>query len=173
MAALIDPRTNVTRPDKVASAVLLTLLASPALAQDADPANQLVEGYLACFMGRGDPEIVAPNLGLYGWTHEEADEGITIALPGVGDASFVIIADDASFCFVESLKLGTTKAAEVLALALPGAGVTLPEPSTTDGGCALYDLGSGITATLTSGGDDTICTSETTSIVRFDFAPQD
>lgn len=149
------------------------LLAAPALAQDADPVNQLVEGYLTCFMGHGDPEVVAPNLGLYGWTHEPAEDGIIIAMPGAGDASFVLIADDASFCHVESLKLGTDKAAEVLALAMPAAGAVLPEPSTDDDGCAVYDFGNGTIATLTSGGNDPTCTSDTDSGVRFEFTPQD
>jgi hypothetical protein len=142
----------------------------PVFAQDADPANQLVEGYLSCFMGHGDPDVVAPNLGLYGWTHEPAEDGITIAIPGAGDASFVLIADDGSFCHVESLVLGTEKAAEVLALAMPAAGVTLPEATVGADGCTTYDLGAGVTASLTSGGNDPVCTSETDSGVRFDFA---
>lgn len=153
----------------IRAALLLTLIASPAAAQDADPANQLVEGYLSCFMGGGDPEVVAPNLGLYGWTHEAAEDGLIIALPGAGEATFVLIAEDKSFCHVESLTLGSAKAAEVLALALAGADVTLPEPGADAMGCALFDLGEGITATLTSGGNDPTCTSETDSGVRFEF----
>lgn len=149
---------------------LLLLTMSPALAQDADPTSQLIEGYLTCFMGRGDPDVVAPNLGLYGWTHGEAEDGVAIALPGVGDGSFVLMATDASFCHVESLKLGTDAAAQTLTLALQGASVTLPDAQTDAMGCALYDLGPGITATLTSGGNDPTCTSDTSSIVRFDFA---
>ena len=115
--------------------------------------------------------IVAPNLGLYGWIHGEPTDGIAIAQPGVGGDTFALIADDASFCHVESMTIGTQKAAETLALALPAAGTTLPDPGTDAAGCALYDLGSGITATLTSGGAEPTCTSDTTSTVRFDFAP--
>ena len=151
--------------------VLLTLLAAPAAAQDADPVSQLIEGYITCFMAHGDPDIVAPNLGLYGWTHEPPTDGIAIAYPGAGDATFILIADDASFCHVESLSLGTQKAAETLTLALQGAGTILPDPGTDAMGCALYDLGSGITATLTSGGTEPTCTADASSIVRFDFAP--
>ena len=58
---------------------LLLLLATPAAAQDSDPAMQLIEGYVTCFMAHGDPEIVAPNLGLYGWTHGDAQGGIAVA----------------------------------------------------------------------------------------------
>ena len=154
----------------IRTTILLAVLAGPALAQDADPEGQLVEGYLSCFMGRADPDVVAPNLGLYGWTHEPAEDGLVIALPGAGEATFVLIAEDKSFCHVESLALGSDKAAEVLALALAGAGVTLPEPATDTMGCAFYDLGTGITATLTSGGNDPTCTSQTDSGVRFEFA---
>jgi len=146
-------------------------LASPALAQDADPVNQLVEGYVTCFMGHGDPDVVGPNLGLYGWTHDAPKDGISVALPGAGEATFVLIPDDASFCHVESLSVGTQKAAETLALALQAASVTLPAPGTDAMGCALYDLDQGVTATLTSGGTDPVCTADTTSTVRFDFAP--
>ncbi len=152
---------------------LLALLASPAFAQDADPVSQLIEGYVTCFMGHGDPEIVAPYLGLYGWTHDEPQDGISVALPGAGDASFVLIASDASFCHVESLSIGTRKATETLAVALQVSGTTLPDPDADAMGCAAYDLGAGITATLTSGGTDPTCTSDTTSTVRFDFAPQE
>lgn len=154
----------------IRTAVLLALFAAPAAAQDADPAGQLVEGYIACYMGHGAPDTVAPNLGLYGWTHEAGEDGITTALPGIGGDSFVLIANDASFCHVESMTLGTTKAAEVLAVALQGANVTLPERTTGPDGCATYDLGDGVTATLTSGGNDPTCTSDTDSGVRFDFA---
>ena len=149
----------------------LLLLATPALAQDADPTSQLVEGYITCFMAHGDPGIVAPNLGLYGWTHDAPQDGIAIALPGAGDATFILIAEDASFCHVESMEVGTQKAAETLALALQGAATALPDPGTDAMGCTLYDLGQGITATLTSGGTEPVCASDTTSTVRFDFAP--
>ena len=152
---------------------LLWLLATPALAQDADPASQLVEGYVTCFMGHGDPEIVAPNLGLYGWTQDDPQDGIAVAQPGVGGDTFLLIASDATFCHVESLVLGTDKAAETLALAVQAAGQSLPDPGADAAGCALYDFGAGITATLTSGGTEPTCTSATTSTVRFDFAPQE
>ena len=161
----------MTQMPPLRRALLLALLATPAMAQDADPVSQLIEGYLTCFMGHGDPDVVAPNLGLYGWTHDEPQDGISVALPGAGDATFVLITEDASFCHVESLAVGTQKAAETLALALQGAATTLPDPGTDAMGCALYDLGSGTTATLTSGGTEPTCTSDTTSTLRFDFAP--
>ena len=81
-------------------------------------------------MGHGDPDIVGPNLGLYGWTHDAPQDGVAVALPGTGGDTFALIADDASFCHVESMTVGTAKAAETLALALQAAGVTLPDPGT-------------------------------------------
>ena len=151
--------------------LLLTLLAFPAFAQDADPQSQLVEGYIVCAMAGRTPDMAAANLGLYGWTHEPAEDGMIIALPGAGEASFVLMAEDGSFCHVESLTLGTDKALETFALAMPGAGLTIPDPGTDAMGCALYDLGLGMTATLTSGGNDPTCTSPSDSAIRFDFAP--
>jgi len=144
--------------------------AQPVLAQDADPANQLVEGYVVCIMAKGDAEVATANLGLYGWTHEEAEDGLQVALPGVGGDTFVLMANDGSFCQVESMTLGTDKAAETLGFALPGAGISDPVTGTDEMGCTTMDLGNGLTATLTSGGNDPTCTSDTDSAVRFNFA---
>ena len=150
---------------------MLLLIAAPALAQDADPVNQLIEGYITCFMAHGDPDVVAPNLGLYGWTHDDPQDGIAIAQPGVGGDTFVLIAEDASFCHVESMTIGTLRAATALGYAMAGAGTSVPEPGQNDIGCPIYDFGAGITATLTGGGAEPACTSDTTSTLRFDFAP--
>ncbi len=52
--------------------LLVGLLAPlPVLAQDADPSNQLIEGYTACAMGEGLTDKTVSALGLYGRTHEE------------------------------------------------------------------------------------------------------
>jgi hypothetical protein len=153
----------------IRTAALLALLASPALAADDTPNGQLVEGYLSCFMGHGDPAMVDPALKLAEWTSEPAEDGLTMARPASGDATFVLIADDASFCHVESLVTGTTDAVAVLAGALQGADTSLPEAGTDADGCTTYDLGNGTMATLMSGGNDPTCTSDSTSGVRFTF----
>ena len=154
-------------------AALLLLLASPVAAQDADPANQMIEGYVACLMARGDAEVVSPNLGLYGWTTEPPVEGIITAFPGVGGDTFLLMSEDRSFCHVESLVIGTRRLAELLGYGLPGTGFTVPEPTTNDQGCLTYDFGQGILATLTAGGENPACTSDTTSTLLFTFAPAD
>lgn len=147
----------------------LLLLATPAPAQDADPTGQMIEGYVACYMARGDAEVITTNLGLYGWTHEPPSDGIIVTMPTASSDTFALLAEDASFCHIESMTQGTAKAAEMLALAVVGALSALPAPGTTEAGCPLYDLGDSITATITSGGTEPTCTSDTTSTLRLDF----
>jgi hypothetical protein len=145
------------------------LLATPALAQDADPDDQMIEGLMVCAMIGGDAEMAAANLGLYGWSHEPADGGLTIALPGTGGDTFVLIDDEGSFCHVESLTLGTARAAELLDLALEGAGISVLAEDTDAAGCARRSLTGGITVTLTGGGTEPTCAAENTAAVRFAF----
>ena len=75
----------------------------------------------------------------------------------------------AAQCRVESTDLNTDKAAELLAQALTTASITVPADK-DDNGCPRYQIGDKATATLISGDDDTACTSNDTSAVRFDFA---
>ena len=152
------------------TATLLALLASPALAQDADPAGQLVEGYVACFASHGSLETITPTLAQFGWTLEPGEDGLTNAMPGAGNATFAMIADDASFCHVESLTIGTTAAAAILEAAMQGVDAPLPAATKDADGCTQYDLDDGTTVTLTSGGNDPVCTSDTDSAVRFDYS---
>jgi hypothetical protein len=160
----------MARPNHILRATaLLGALASSAAAQDADPAGQLVEGYVACQASRANLEIITPTLTQFGWTLEPGEDGITNAMPGAGEATFVMIADDASFCHIESLKIGTTAAAAIFEASMQGVNVTLPAATKSADGCTQYDLGDGSTATLTSGGNDPVCTSETDSAVRFDY----
>lgn len=155
------------------AAALLLLLASPVSAQDADPANQLIEGYVPCLMARGDAEVISSNLALYGWTTEGPQDGIFTAFPGVGGDTFLLTAQDASFCHIESLVIGTRRAAEMLGYSMTGTGLTLPDPGQDAQGCATYDFGNGILATLTAGGENPACTSDTTSTLLITFAPAD
>ncbi len=154
-------------------ATLLLLLASPVSAQDADPGNQLIEGYVACLVARGDAELISASLGLYGWTTEGPQDGVFTAFPGAGADTFLLTAQDASFCHVESLVIGTQRLTQLLGYGLPGTGLTVPAPTADDRGCATYDFGDGILATLTAGGENPACTGDTTSTLLITFAPQD
>lgn len=151
---------------------LLALLASPALAQDADPKNQLVEGYLACMSGGGMVDLTEAMLvGSLQWTRsDDGEDGLTYFFPGTGEDTFVIIADDGSFCHVESTTVDSAIASEILAASLaPPEGAAF-DYSKDDMGCTRLDFETGVRATITSGGNDPMCGSETDSAVRFDFS---
>ena len=154
----------------IRAAALLILLASPALAQDADPRNQLVEGYMACMSGGGQVDLTQSMLTAAGWTRsDEGEEGLTYFFPGTGEDSFVYMADDGSFCHVESQTVDSATASEILAASLGGAEGAPFEYSKDDMGCTRLDFETGVTATITSGGNDPVCGSETDSGVRFAF----
>ena len=151
---------------------LLTLLASPALAQDADPANQLVEGYMACMSGGGQVDLTGSMLidGLAWIRRDDGEDGLIYFYPGAGDSTFVYMADDGSFCHVESTAVDSSTASELLATSLgPPDGAPFVY-SKTDMGCTRLDFDTGVMATITSGGNDPVCGSDTDSAVRFEFS---
>jgi hypothetical protein len=146
------------------------LLASPALAQDADPSNQLIEGYIACAMGEGLPDKTVTPLGLYGWTSEEDTEmGMVNFQPGTGTETFAYMSLTPDYCHVESLTLGTARALELLGYLSFSGQVSVEATETDENGCTTVTLSNGVTAAITSGGNDPVCTSETDSGVRFLF----
>jgi hypothetical protein len=154
-----------------AAALALALIAPlPALAQDADPSNQLIEGFGACALGEGLPDKTVATLGLYGWTHEEdAEQGLVNFRPGVGTDTFAFMTQTPDYCHVESATLGTARALELLGYLSYSGQVSLDTTETDDNGCAIVTLSNGVVATVTAGKDDPTCTSETTSGVRFFF----
>lgn len=147
--------------------VLLTPL--PLFAQDADPANQLLEGYVACAMGEGVPDKTVTPLGLYGWTHEEDTEmGMVNFQPGIGETTLAYMSLTPGYCHVESTTLGTARALELFNY-ISASGVTIDGTETSPDGCTTVTLSNGISAVITSGGNDPVCTSDTDSGVRFYF----
>lgn len=136
-------------------------------AQDADPVGQLVEGYVACLLGEGDPDIVDALFADSGWTSGPGEDGLISFAPGSGEASFAYMADDGSFCHVESMVVDSATASEVLATTLQSAGQTGIEYEKDDMGCTLLRLADGRGITITSGGNDPNCGSDTDSGVRF------
>jgi hypothetical protein len=155
----------------IRSLALLALLASPALAQDADPKNQLVEGYMACMSGGGQVDLTQALLveGLQWTRSDDGEDGLVYFYPGAGEDSFVYMAEDGSFCHVESTSVDSATASEILAITLaPPEGAAF-DYSKDDMGCTRLDFETGVTATITSGGNDPICGSESDSAVRFAF----
>lgn len=149
-------------------------LATPAMAQDATPEGQLVEGMLACVLGGGDVAATEAILAPLGWTGQADDEtGLVGFLPGVGESTFVYMSGDGSFCQAESLALGTEAAFQVALAAMEGAEITVTANETDDLGCEAARLSTGALLSLTSGGNDPVCDSDTDSALRaiFDAAP--
>lgn len=166
MAARINRRKGMIRP-----LTLLTLLSSPATAQDADPNNQLVEGYLACMSGGGYVDLTQNMLvdALFWTRNDEGEDGLVYFYPATGENTFVYIATDGSFCHVESTTVDSATASEILSASLgPPEGAPFYY-SKDDMGCTRLDFDTGVTATITSGGNDPICGSDSDSGVRFDF----
>jgi hypothetical protein len=146
------------------------LAASPAFAQDADPSNQLIEGYVACAMGEGLPDKTVTPLGLYGWTHEEdAEMGVVNFQPGIGTDTFAYMSLTPDYCHIESTTLGTAKALELMGYLSFSGQVSLETTETDENGCTTATLSNGVVAVITSGGNDPVCTSDTDSGVRFYF----
>jgi hypothetical protein len=155
---------------------LLATLTGAAMAQDTTPnAATLTSGIKACMAAAGDPAVISAAFVAAGWTADaNAEEGlIDFAAPAASDQSaFAFIADDGSFCHVESLTTGTAALADMLAATLKSEGWETAEPGKDDAGCTLLDLGDSITATLTSGGNDPTCLSDTDSAVRFEYGTE-
>ncbi len=152
----------------------LLTLAAPAFAADERPEYQLLEGIEACIMGGGDVDATGAALKRYEWTMvEDSDHGISEFLPSEGEVTFIYMSNGIDFCHVESTVLGSTYPASMLELFIlddsTGHGLTIKETGTDADGCATTTLSNGIVATVTSGGNDPTCTSETDGAVRFIF----
>jgi hypothetical protein len=158
----------------IRAAAILTLLAAPAMAQDADPAGQLVEAYVACLHGGGEVATTEGILTGLGWARAEAGEdGLVYFIPSVGEDTQVYMADDGSFCHAESFSVGTEAAAQILLAAVESDGNPPYEPSQDEAGCSQLIFAGQVSATLTSGGNDPVCASDSDSAVRFEPVAQE
>ena len=150
----------------------LLLLATPALAQDTEPTGQILEGLVACYSGAGDPAATVALLEEFTWAQSDGEDGTIYMYPtaGEGESTFVYLADDGSYCHTESVAVDSASASEILAVMLESAEATDIAYDKTADGCTQLGLPDGTTATITSGGNDPTCGSETDSGIRFDFA---
>ena len=150
-------------------ALALLLAPLPALAQDADPSNQLLEGYVACAMGEGLPDKTVTALGLYGWTHEEdTAQNVVNFRPGVGTDTQAYMSLAPGFCHVESNVLGTDRALELTGY-MSASGLTVTASETNEDGCTTLTFSNDVVAVITSAGSVPVCTSDKTSAIRFYF----
>ena len=148
----------------------LLLLTSPALAQDADPSSQLIEGFTACALGEGVPDKTVTALGLYGWTHEEDSKLQQVNFrPSIGTDTLAYMSMTPGFCHVESTTLGTARAQELLGYLSFSGQVSVETTDTDPDGCTTLTLSNGVVVVITSGGSTPVCTSDTDAGVRFYF----
>ncbi len=151
----------------------LPLLAMLCLTQGAALAatdDLLSQAYLNCLRGEGDPDLTADEFATTGWGSESSgEEGLIYYTSPQGDDPYVFAANDGSFCHVEGLAIATGPAFALLEQTLQGAGVTEYERGHDDMGCPQFALPGGAIVTITSGGQDPVCTSDTDSAVRYEF----
>ncbi|MDB5659236.1 MAG: hypothetical protein JWS10_1851 [Cypionkella sp.] len=157
----------------IRSAAIFALLAGSAAAQDADPHSQLVEGYMACMSGGNQVDLTEAMLTSLSWTrNDEGEEGLVYFYPGVGNDTIVYMAEG-SFCHVESGSVDSATASEILAAALGGVEGAPFVYSKDDMGCTRLDFDTGVSATITSAGNDPTCGSDSDSGVRFEATPKE
>jgi hypothetical protein len=145
------------------------LLATLAMAQDATPTNALLVGLDACFTGAGDTNATVTTLKKQGWVQSDAEQGF-IYMTGPDDVTIVTMDAEGYVCQTQSVDFGTDIATKVLASLLQANDITDIEYNKTDDGCTQLGLPDGTTATITSGGNDPTCGSETDSGIRFEFS---
>jgi hypothetical protein len=151
----------------------LLLGASPAFAQGADdPGYQMIDGIGACMLGGGAVEATTAALADVGWTTEmDGELGILMFKPATGDKVTGSLSAQSRDCVIESTALGTEDAQTMFNLFFMGgnSGIDVAGSGTDADGCTTHTLSNGGVATLTSGGNDPTCASETTSAVRFTY----
>lgn len=152
------------------AAVLATILATPAAALDIDLAallanpDALPEAALAaCATGVNDPDAADAALLAAGWEKTELEGSWEYA----SETTFVMMWTVPGFCMAEVASLRTVEFSDAL-MAL-GAH-TLPTTFNTDG-CEVFDMGNGVTATLSGPGQDPVCTSDDGATMRFELTP--
>jgi hypothetical protein len=151
----------------------LLLSASPALAQlSDDPAYAMLDAIGACMLGNGQVDATTKAFADIGWTAEaDSEMGLVNFQPGKGDKTFGFMSDKVDFCHAESLAIGTEDAQTMFNLFLMGgnSGIEVTASGTDTDGCTTHTLSTGAVATITSGGNDPVCASETDAAVRFTF----
>lgn len=153
----------------LALSLALLLAPLPALGQDADPSNQLLEGYVACAMGEGLPDKTVTALGLYGWTHDEDTVNNVVNFrPGTGTDTLGYMSPTPGYCQIESNILGTDRALELTGY-LAATGLTVTASETNEDGCTTLTLSNGVVAVMTSAGPVPVCISDQNSAIRFFF----
>ena len=93
--------------------------------------------------------------------------GVTALTPSAGDA-YVMLYDEGRICDVTSEVLGTQTALDAVQVLSGIAGLTLDDIDQADG-CTALALSPTARVTITSSGNDPVCTSDSTSALRYEL----
>lgn len=140
--------------------------AQPALA---DASYDMAMGMAGCLEGAGDAQAIANGLIAEDWSGDTDDEqgiGYLYPLNQQTEDTFLMVGLDGTWCHVESTVLSSETAAGLLRELLSDIEYDIDKDEM---GCTMFNLGDGITATITSGGQDPICGAEDNSAIRFNF----
>jgi hypothetical protein len=159
------------RPLKKLAAVGLTfVLATPATALDVDLAallanpDALPEAALAaCATGVINPDTADAALLAAGWEKTEGEGSWDYT----SENTFIMMWAVPGFCMAEVSSLRTVEFSDAL-MAL-GAH-TIPTTINAEG-CEVFEIGAGVTATLSGPGQDSLCTSDDGATMRFELTP--
>lgn len=125
-------------------------------------------GIAACVLGGGVVEATASLFTETGWTREDDTEMGLIYLGSPQGDLGATVAMDGGFCEVASESIGTAEARALLVAALAAAGAS-QATGTDPYGCTVHLAAPGVTAGVTSTGQDPVCEDAGTSAVRLGF----
>ncbi len=112
----------------------------------------------ACLTATVAPQDVAPVLADAGWERADEYDGTS---GFQSDNISMMFWNDPGFCMLETADYSTAEMSDLLE------SVDILPVGEDDAGCAQFTL-YGTTATLTGGGNDPACTSETEAALRFE-----
>jgi hypothetical protein len=150
--------------------VIALLLTTPAFAggpawedmvAEPEPGARMFGAIGACVNAVATPADVTPILAQAGWERVDEYDGNTSFQTA---SASMMYADDGGFCMVETTDFNTDTLTAFLA-----AFDISPSGSDADG-CTQFIIEE-TTATLTSGGNDPVCTSATEATLRFEPTP--
>jgi hypothetical protein len=125
---------------------------------DKTPGIRAFGAIAACANAVSDPDTVAAGLADAGWVRaDEFDGTYGFQIDNV----MMMFWDEPGFCMVETSDFSTDGLTQML-----GAFDIVPDGQ-DDAGCAQFTLDD-TTATLTGGGNDPVCTSDTEAALRFE-----
>lgn len=120
-----------------------------------DPDVRLFGEVSACAGATMEPALASKMFAEAGWAAEIGDPAYSEFISG---EDRVFFAKAGGTCRFETMHISTKEVANIVG----------PSTGTNAEGCDIYDLGEGVTLTVTPPGPDPVCQSETGAALRFD-----